>query len=86
MSGYNGLYIVSLAIKNAGPNPTWSNVIKAFHGLKNAVPSDLVPGAANLATPETYGPKDIQGNSRLYQIEIKDGRWQVRSGNQYVYD
>ena len=86
MSGYNGLYIVSLAIRNAGPNPNWENVVKAFQELKHAVPSDLVPTAVNLSSPETYGPEDIQGNDRFYQLEIKDGHWRVRPGIKYVHD
>lgn len=86
LSGYNSMMMMGVALKRAGQNPTWDNVIAAFQSFRNVRASELGSWAADISTPETFGPKDIQGNDRMYQVELKNGKWVVRPGAEYVFD
>ncbi|WP_244628659.1 ABC transporter substrate-binding protein [Tardiphaga robiniae] len=69
--------IVALAMRNAGSDLSWPNLVRQFEALKNAKPSDLGPWAHDVVFPETFGPGQRQGNSKSVDIVVKDGTWQV---------
>jgi branched-chain amino acid transport system substrate-binding protein len=85
LSGYNGTYILALAMKGAGTDLTWDRVIKSFESLKDAVPTNFGRWAADLQAPETFSAVDHQGNDRQYEISVKDGKWQVNPNSLRVW-
>lgn len=86
LAGYNGMYILALAIKNAGREPTWKSVQAAFEGLKDATPSKFGPWAADIQAPESFGPTDHQGNDRFFEIAVSGGQWKVDPARVFRYD
>jgi branched-chain amino acid transport system substrate-binding protein len=75
--GYGDMFIAALAIKKAGNDLSWSNLIRQWETLKNAKPSDFAPWAADVIFPETYSPTDHQGNSRAVDVVVSHGTWKV---------
>jgi branched-chain amino acid transport system substrate-binding protein len=70
---YGDMYILALAIKKAGNDLSWPNLIKSWESLKNAKPSDFGPGALDIILPHTYGENDHQGNDEVVPIVVKNG-------------
>lgn len=85
LAGYNAMYSVALALKAAGDNPTWESVIKSFESLKDATPSKFGAWAADLQAPETFSPTDHQGNDRMQEVVVKNGKWQVNQDRTLVF-
>ncbi|NPC58244.1 ABC transporter substrate-binding protein [Caenimonas soli] len=75
--GYGDMYVLALAMKKAGNDLSWANLIRQMETLKEAKPSDFGPWAADVIFPETYGPTQRQGNNRTVNVIVKDGTWQV---------
>ena len=71
--------IVALAIRNAGNDLSWPNLIRQLEALKGAKPSDVGPWAADVVFPETFSPTDHQGNKKVVDIVMKGGTWHVLS-------
>lgn len=86
MAGYNGLYILALAIKNAGKDPTWKSVQAALESLKGATPSKFGPWASDLEPPQNFGPNDHQGNDRVFEVRVSGGQWRVDPSRVFVFD
>jgi branched-chain amino acid transport system substrate-binding protein len=74
---YGDMYILALAIKKAGNDLSWANLIRQWETLKNAKPSDFGPWAADVIFPQTYGPNKHQGNEQAVSIAVKGGTWRV---------
>ena len=72
---YGDTYIVAAAIKAAGSDLSWKTLIVAWNGLKDARPSQL--GGVDVIFPESFTPRDHQGNKEMGDAVIKDGIWQV---------
>lgn len=83
-SGYNGIYITALALKGCGNHLTWDNLIKSYESLKDAVPSNLGSWASDLVAPITFTPTDHQGNDRMHELIVKDGKWQVNPSGDFI--
>jgi branched-chain amino acid transport system substrate-binding protein len=75
--GYGDMYIMALAIKKAGNDLSWANLIRQWDTLKNAKPSDFGPWAADVIFPETYSPTDHQGNKMAVDVVVQGGTWKV---------
>jgi branched-chain amino acid transport system substrate-binding protein len=75
--GYGDTYIMALAIKKAGNDLSWANLIRQWDTLKNAKPSDFGPWAADVIFPETYSPTDHQGNKTAVDVVVQGGTWKV---------
>jgi branched-chain amino acid transport system substrate-binding protein len=73
--GYGDMYILALAIKKAGNDLSWSNLIRQWETLKDAKPSDFGPWAADVIFPETYSPTNHQGNHTSINVVVSDGTW-----------
>jgi branched-chain amino acid transport system substrate-binding protein len=75
--GYGDMYMMAIAMKKAGNDLSWPNLIKQMETLKEAKPSDFGPFAADVIFPETYTATQRQGNNRTVNVVVKDGSWQV---------
>jgi branched-chain amino acid transport system substrate-binding protein len=75
--GYGDMYIAALAIKKAGKDLSWANVIRQWDALKDAKPSDFGPWAADVIFPETYTSTDHQGNKRTVDVVVSHGTWKI---------
>jgi hypothetical protein len=74
---YGDMYILALAIKKAGNDLSWPNLIKSWESLKNAKASDFDPSALDIVPPQTYGENDHQGNETIYRVVVKNGTFVV---------
>lgn len=79
---YGDMYTVALAIRMAGNDLSWPNLIRQMESLKNAKPSDFGAWAADVVFPITYGPNIRQGNNKIVDITLKDGTWHVSPDSQ----
>jgi hypothetical protein len=86
LAGYNGMYMLALAIKNAGKDPTWKSTQAAFESLKDATPKKFGAWAADIEAPHAYGPNDHQGNDRLYEVQVTGGQWKVNPKRIFFFD
>jgi len=73
--GYGSTHVLALALKGAGPNPTWDSMIGAWETLKDAKPSAL--GGFDVIFPETFSPNDHQGGRQLGSAAIVNEKWRV---------
>ena len=85
LSGYNSMYIFALGLRGAGKDPAWETFFASMEKLKDATPSKFGAWAANVSTPETFGPTDHQGNDRLYELVFRNGNWVVNKGVEFVF-
>jgi branched-chain amino acid transport system substrate-binding protein len=86
LAAYNGMYILALAIKNAGKDPTWKSVQAAFESLKDATPRKFGPWAADTQAPENFSSTDHQGNDRLYEVQVTGGQWKVNPNRVFYFE
>lgn len=75
---YGDLYVAALAIKKAGKDLSWDNLIRSWESLTNAKPSDLGTFASDVIFPETFATNDHQGNKKLIPIIIDKGSWKAQ--------
>jgi branched-chain amino acid transport system substrate-binding protein len=75
---YGDMYMVALAIKKAGNDLSWKNLIDVWETLKDAKPSDFGPFASDVIFPESFSSADHQGNKKLIPIVVKNGDWTTR--------
>lgn len=79
INGYGDLYVLAVALREAGDNLTWDNLIARWEQLRDVKPSDFGSFASDVIFPETFSPTDRDGNKRYSSIIVKDGVWQVSS-------
>jgi branched-chain amino acid transport system substrate-binding protein len=75
---YGDMYIVALALRKAGNDLSWKNIIEAWESLKDAKPSDFGAYASDVIFPESFSSADHQGNKKLIPIAVKGGDWRTR--------
>jgi branched-chain amino acid transport system substrate-binding protein len=75
---YGDMYIVALALRKAGKDLSWDNIINSWESLKDAKPSDFGPFASDIIFPETFSDADHQGNKKIIPIVVKNGDWRTR--------
>lgn len=71
--GYGDGYVLAKVLQDAGDDLSWENIISTWESQEGVVPSDL--GGVDVIFPESYGPEDHQGNSRVAIMEVQDGQW-----------
>lgn len=71
--GYGNGYVLAKVLQEADDDLSWENIVATWEDQQDVVPSDL--GGVDVTFPETYGPEDHQGNSRVAIMEVQDGQW-----------
>jgi branched-chain amino acid transport system substrate-binding protein len=75
---YGDMYIVALAMRKAGKDLSWKNLIVSWESLKDAKPSDFGSFASDVIFPESFTDTDHQGNKKLIPLAVKNGNWSAR--------
>ncbi len=75
IGGYGSTFVLAQAIQAAGNDLTWKGLIGKWENLKGAAPSKM--GGFDVIFPETYTPKDHQGNKLLGSTEVVKNKWVV---------
>lgn len=73
--GYGSTFVLAQAIQAAGNDLTWKGLIGKWDTLKGAAPSKM--GGFDVIYPETFTPKDHQGNKLLGATEVVKNKWVV---------
>jgi branched-chain amino acid transport system substrate-binding protein len=79
VNGYGDMYVLAYALKQAGPDLSWSKLISTWENLKNIKPTSFGPFASDVIFPESFSPTERDGNTRYATIKIIDGAWHVVS-------
>lgn len=75
--GYGDMYVMALAIREAGEELTRDGLIDTWEKAQDLKPSDMGPFASDIIFPESFSETDRDGNTTHSTVEIRDGRWQV---------
>ena len=77
MVGYGDMYVLALAIREAGKDLTRARLISTWENAKALKPSNMGPFASDVIFPESFSPDNRDGNTAHSTVQIKNGRWQV---------
>ena len=77
LNGYGDMYVLAYALKQAGPDLSWSKLISTWENLKNVKPTSFGPFASDVIFPESFSPDQRDGNTRYATIKVIDGTWRV---------
>jgi branched-chain amino acid transport system substrate-binding protein len=79
MNAYGDMYVLAAALKKTGKDLSWESLISTWEQMKDVKPTDFGPFASDIIFPESFSPKERDGNTRYATIQVVDGVWRVVS-------
>jgi branched-chain amino acid transport system substrate-binding protein len=72
--GYADAFVLAEALRRAGPNPTREGLVTALESLKGYKGADV-------ASPRSFSATDRVGNSVLFFVQVKSGKYEALNFN-----